>query len=112
MSLRLTGMVTITLARNYHLDHQTELRIYNTHLVLEAKMEGESSCYSLRCGTWFICDLFPSAKSPQSKQAHHCQTAKMCPDWKQNANFKVSYVSSQKRHRASHMGKPQNYDIQ
>lgn len=42
-------------------------------------MEGESSRYSLRCGTWFICDLFPSAKTPQSKQAHHCQTAKMCP---------------------------------
>lgn len=80
MPLRLTGTVAITLARNYHLGHQTVLRIYNTHLVLKAKMEGESSHYSLRCGTWFICDLFPSAKTPQSKQAHHCQTAKMCPD--------------------------------
>lgn len=41
MPLRLTGTITITLARNYHLDHQTVLRIYNTHLVLEATMEGK-----------------------------------------------------------------------
>lgn len=39
-------------------------------------MEGGSSHYRLRCGIHFTCDLFSAAKTTQSEQAHHCQTAK------------------------------------
>jgi len=61
--LGLTGTATVTLARNYHLDHQTVLTIYNKHLVLEAEMEGGRSHCCLRYGIHFTCDLFSSTKT-------------------------------------------------
>lgn len=41
-------------------------------------MEGGSSHYLLRCGIHFTCDLFASAQTTKSEQAHHCQIAKTC----------------------------------
>lgn len=66
MPSRLTGTVTVTLARNYRLDHQTVLRIYNTHFVLEATTEGKVlvTAWGVAQGSFVIYFLLRRLHSP------------------------------------------------